>query len=142
MYVQTKRQRTIETAVTVVLLIFAVWLVSPFIKIDRSDFAHRDSLGWRLALGLTIMIVFIGKWAFDALAPQGLARKTSNAKAVALILLSLLVMGFVVYVVAQATVLFLKTSAQENQQEQTSLNYLDRGSPGRPTAPEAASLRL
>ncbi|MEN6311673.1 MAG: hypothetical protein ABFD80_09090 [Acidobacteriota bacterium] len=129
MYVQTKRQKTIEITVTVVLLLIAVWLVSPFIRIDRSDYAHRDSLGWRLALGLTIMIVFIGKWAFDALAPQGLARKVSNAKAVALILLSLFVMGFVVYVIAQATVLFLKTSAQESQQEQTSLNLGTGSSP-------------
>jgi hypothetical protein len=103
----------------VIALLFAVWLVSPFIKIDRSDYAERNVLGYRLALGLLIMILLVGKWAFDSLAPQGLARKVSNAKAIALIALSLLIMGFIVFVVAQATVLYLKTAAQETQQQTT-----------------------
>jgi heme/copper-type cytochrome/quinol oxidase subunit 2 len=121
MNTQTANQKYWGIALTVIALLVAVWLVSPFIKIDRSDYAQRNVLGYRLALGLLIMILFVGKWAFDSLAPQGLARKVSNAKAVALILLSMFIMGFIVFIVAQATVLFLKTSAQENQQ-QTDIN--------------------
>jgi hypothetical protein len=121
MNIQTRRQKIVGTTVTVILVLFAVWLVSPFVKIDRSTYAQRNTLGYRLALGLMIMLVFVGKWAFDALAPQGLARKVSNAKAVALILLSMFIMGFIIFIVAQATVLYLKTAAQENQQ-QTDIN--------------------
>jgi NADH:ubiquinone oxidoreductase subunit 6 (subunit J) len=117
----TATERYVGITLTVVLMLFAVWLVSPFISIDRSDYAQKGILGYRLALGLLIMIIFVGKWAFDSLAPQGLARKVSNVKAVALILLSLFIMGFIVFIIAQATVLFLKTSAQEEQQQQQTI---------------------
>jgi len=116
--IQTKKEKIIGTAVTVVLLLFAVWLVSPFIHIDRSSYAHAKEYSYRLMLGLMIMLVFVGKWAFDAFAPQGLARKVSNAKGVAMFVLSLIIMGFIVFVVAQATVLYLKTASQEQQQQQ------------------------
>jgi heme/copper-type cytochrome/quinol oxidase subunit 2 len=119
MNTQTETEKYWGTVAVVIALLFAVWLVSPFIKIDRSDYAERNVLGYRLALGLLIMILLVGKWAFDSLAPQGLARKVSNAKAIALIALSLLIMGFIVFVVAQATVLYLKTAAQETQQQTT-----------------------
>ena len=118
MNVQTASERYVGITLTVILLVFAVWLVAPFIHITRSLYAQRDILGYRLALGLLIMLLFVGKWAFDSLAPQGLARKVSNAKAIALIVLSMLIMGFIVFIVAQATVLYLRTAAQEDQQQQ------------------------
>ena len=118
---QTRAERALGTALTAVTLIFAVWLVSPFIHITRSDYAQATILGYRLALGLTIMIVLVGKWTFDALAPQGLARTVSSAKGIALILLTLVILGFVVFVVGQATVLYLRTAAEEQQQQ--SINY-------------------
>src|SRR5512136_212076 len=123
MNVQAKSERLLGIGLTVLLVMFAVWLVSPFFHLDSSSYGHGKEYGYRLALGLLIMMVFVGKWAFDALAPQGLARKVSNVKAIALILLSLLIMGFIVFIVAQATVLYLKTSAAEQQQQQTSINY-------------------
>ena len=114
-------KKVLSIAVTVLVLLFALWLVSPYFRLDARDAGAGKVTSYRLFLGLMIMLGFIGKTLWDVLSPQGLARKVSNAKAVALILLSLLVMGFVVYVVAQATVLYLKTSAQESQQEQTSV---------------------
>jgi presenilin-like A22 family membrane protease len=122
MNTQTKAERYLGTTITVILVLFAVWLVSPFIRLDRADYAQGKILGYRLALGITIMLIFVGKWAFDALAPQGLAREVSNMKGIALIVLSLVLIGFIVYVVAQATMLFLKTSAQEQQQQQQIIN--------------------
>ncbi|HYA48651.1 MAG TPA: hypothetical protein VEG35_03035 [Burkholderiales bacterium] len=122
MNTQTRAERYLGITITVVLVLFAVWLVTPFIRLDRADYAQGKILGYRLALGITIMLIFVGKWAFDALAPQGLARQVSNLKGIALIVLSLVLMGFIVYVVAQATVLFLKTSAREEQQQQQILN--------------------
>ncbi len=118
MNIQTRSERTVGIAITVALMMFAVWLVWPFVRIDRSIYGQGNIIGYRLALGLTIMIIFIGKSMFDALAPQGLARPVSNTRGILLIVFSLILTGFVVYVVAQATVLFLKTSAQEQQQQQ------------------------
>ncbi len=122
MNVQSRPERYLGITITVLLVIFAVWLVSPFIRIDRSIYGQGNILGYRLALGITIMIIFIGKWMFDALAPQGLARPVSNTRGILLIVLSLVLTGFIVYVVAQATVLFLKTSAEEQQQQQQIIN--------------------
>ena len=119
---QTRAERIMGTALTALTLIFAVWLVSPFIHITRSDYAQANILGYRLALGLTIMIVLVGKWTFDALAPQGLAREVSSAKGIALIVLTVIILGFIVYAVGQATNLYLRTAAAEEQQQQM-INY-------------------
>ncbi len=118
MNTQTPKQRRIGIALTAASLLLAIWLVSPFIHLDRSDYAHGKILGYRLFVGLMIMLVFIGKSTFDVLAPQGLARRVSNAKGIALIVLTLILMGFVIYVFGQATVLYLKTASQEEQQQQ------------------------
>jgi presenilin-like A22 family membrane protease len=115
---QTRAERIKGTALTALLLLFALWLVSPFIHIARSDYARAGILGYRLALGLTIMIILVGKWTFDVLAPQGLARKVSSAKGIALIVLAMIILGFIVYVVGQATNLYLKTAAEVEQQQQ------------------------
>jgi phosphate/sulfate permease len=116
--IQTKKEKIVGTTLTVLLLLFAVWLVSPFLHITRSSYAHATEYSYRLMLGLVIMLVFVGKWAFDAFAPQGLARKVSNKKAVALVVLSLIIMGFIVFVVAQATLLYLRNAVQQEQQQQ------------------------
>lgn len=113
-------RRALGVSLTFLLIVFAVWLVSPFFSIDRSDYGHGREYGYRLALGVLIMIVFIGKWTFDVLAPQGLARKVSDFKAVGLIVLSLAVMGFIVFIVAQAASLFLRTA---EALDQTTLPY-------------------
>jgi len=120
MSVLAEREKVVGLSTTLVLLLFAIWLVSPFLRIDRTDYTQAKVLGYRLALGLLILIIFVGKWAFDALAPQGLARKVSNAKAAALVFLSLVIMGFIVFVVAQATVVYLKSAAEQQQQQQQS----------------------
>ena len=122
MNVSTRTEKYMGTTITVLLLIFAIWLVSPFIRITPSIYSQGTILGYRLALGLTIMIIFVGKWTFDVYSPQGLARRVSNIKGILLIALTLVVLGFIVYVVAQAAVLYLQTSAREQQQQQQIFN--------------------
>ena len=97
------------------VLIAAIWLVSPFIKIDASDYEHAARNGLRLATGLTILIIYLGKWAFDVLAPQGLARKVSGVKAVGLLVLNILLLGFLVFIIVQAMGLYFQTSLQQDQ---------------------------
>ena len=101
-------------AVSALLLITAVWLVSPFIKIEASDYVHAARNGLRLAVGLTILMIYLGKWAFDVLAPQGLAKKASGVKAVGLIVLNLLLLGFIIFVIVQAMGLFFQTSLNQD----------------------------
>jgi len=97
------------------ILITAIWLVSPFIKIDASDFINSGRNALRLAIGLTILIIYLGKWAFDVLAPQGLARKASTIKAVGLLVLNILLLAFLVFIIVQAMGVYFQTSLTQDQ---------------------------
>jgi len=95
-------------AVNTVVIASAVWLLSPFLTIDASDARHPNAYVYRLALGLMILLLYLGKLAFDVLAPQGLAYRVSNVKAVAIIVFGMLILGFLIYIVYQAGLLYLE----------------------------------
>jgi hypothetical protein len=97
-------------ALTALVLLFAVWLVSPFFRLTDQTEANGRINSYRLFMGLMIMIGFVGKSLWDVLAPQGLAKKVSNTKAIAIIALAIVVMGFVVFIVARALSVFLNSS--------------------------------
>jgi len=78
-------------------LLFAVWLVLPFVGKNPGGASP-----YRLFLGLMLMLVFVGKSLWDVLAPQGLAKKVSNIKAIALVALAVFVTGFIIFTVAKA----------------------------------------
>lgn len=103
-------------AVTATLLICAVWLVSPFIKIDAADYLRAGKLGLRLAVGIFIFLIYAGKWSFDIFAPQGLSKKVSGLRAVGLIVFDLLLVVFIIFIVAQAATLFLQTGIAQDEQ--------------------------
>ncbi len=91
----------------IIAVMVAVWLLSPFIKIDRSDYAQGKVLVYRLAFGLMIMIIMLGKLGFDVFFPQGIARPVSNTKSVIFLILGILLLAFVVYIIIQAGSLFM-----------------------------------
>jgi len=117
MSVRTLRDNPIRLfwlAVNATLLFLAFGLVSPFLKIDASDYARASEYGLRLALGLLIFIMFIGKWAFDVFSPQGLAKEVSRLKMAALIVFNLFVVSFIIYIVAQAAALYLQSGINQD----------------------------
>jgi preprotein translocase subunit Sec61beta len=103
-------KKALGIALTAIVLLLAVWLVSPFFHLTAKTEANGRINGYRLFLGLTIMIGFVGKSLWDVLAPQGLAKKVSNTKAIAIVGLAIVVMGFVVFTVARAISVFLNSS--------------------------------
>ena len=117
MKLQVDPKKALAISVTALVLLIAVWLVSPFFRIDASDEANGKINGYRLALGLTIMILYVGKSLWDVLAPQGLAKKVSNVKAVALVGLAIVVMGFIVFTVARAAAYYLGSSIAVDAQQ-------------------------
>lgn len=110
MALDAETRQAMSVAVNGAFLLLAVWLVSPFFKLDASDFEHAGRNALRLFFGLLILVIYLGKWAFDIFAPEGLAKSVANSKAIALFVLNIAVLGFIVYIVAQAASLFL-TSA-------------------------------
>lgn len=103
-------KRTRAVVLTALVLLFAVWLVSPFFRLTDTTEANGRINGYRLFLGLMIMIGFVGKSLWDVLSPQGLAKKVSNTKAIAIVALAVLVMGFVVFIVARAVSVYLNSA--------------------------------
>jgi len=110
-------KKVLALSMTALVLLFAVWLVSPFFRLDASDEANGRINGYRLALGLTVMILFVGKSLWDVLAPQGLAKKVSNVKAIALVGLAMVVMGFIVFTVARAAAYYLGSAIAIDAQQ-------------------------
>ncbi|MGB9906451.1 MAG: hypothetical protein ACPLRR_03570 [Candidatus Saccharicenans sp.] len=98
-----------------IAVLVAVWLLSPFIKIDRSDYAQGQILVYRLAFGLMIMIIMLGKMGFDVFFPQGIARPVSNTKSVLFLILGILLLAFVVYIIIQAGALFMSSYPDTSQ---------------------------
>ncbi len=103
-------KKVLTITLTALVLLFAVWLVSPFFKLDASDEVHGRINSYRLFLGLMIMIGFVGKSIWDVLAPQGLAKRVSNTKAIALVALAIVVLGFIIFTVARALSFYLDSS--------------------------------
>jgi len=103
-------KKALPAAGTALVLLFSVWLVSPFFRLTASTESRGRINGYRLFFGLMLMIGFVGKSLWDVLAPQGLARKVSSAKAVALVGLVIVVLGFIVFTIARALSIYLDSS--------------------------------
>lgn len=97
----------------VAFFFLALWLVSPFIKIDPSDYEHAQTNLYRLFLGLFILIIELGILTFETFSPQGLARKVSNYKAIIVFLFGLFLLAFIIFIVAQSTVIYLRTGLSQ-----------------------------
>lgn len=96
----------------ILALAVALWLVFPFIKLDQADYTRANILVYRLAVGITILLVMLGKMGFDIFFPQGMARKVSGLKSVMFIIFGILILAFVVFIIIQAGSLFLGTYPQ------------------------------
>jgi uncharacterized protein YybS (DUF2232 family) len=92
-----------------IAVLVAIWLLFPFIRIDQADYDQGRILVYRLAFGLMIMIIMLGKMGFDVFFPQGISRKVSNVKSIIFIILGILLLVFVVYTIMQAGSLFLSS---------------------------------
>jgi len=114
MSLDTTANKHLKLGLNLAGFLAALWLLGPFYRIDASDYAHAGTNVYRLALGLMILIIYLGKLTFDILAPQGLARKVSNLKTLGLLLYGLLITAFIIYIVIQAGALFLQNGASQD----------------------------
>lgn len=112
MRVEADTREVLTFGLNAALLVFAVWLLSPYFVIEASDYAHARANVYRLVVGLTLLILYLGKFSFDTLAPQGLARRVSGLKGVAVILFGLVLLGFIIFTIVQAGTMFLQAGAQ------------------------------
>ncbi len=102
-------------ALTAVFFFAALWLLSPYFKIDASDYVHPEANVIRLFAGLLILIIQLGQIAFDLLAPQGLAVKVSGLRGALVVVFGVLLLALIVFMVAQAGSLYISTAASMDQ---------------------------
>lgn len=109
--------KTLSVVGTALVLLFALWLVSPFFHVTAIDEAHARMASYRLFFGLMIMIGFVGKSLWDVLSPQGLARKVSSTKAVLLVIVAIVVLGFIIFTLAKAIDFYLGSAISSDAQQ-------------------------
>jgi len=102
-------------ALTAAFFFAAVWLLSPYFRIDAADYVRPGTNVIRLFAGLLILILQLGQIAFDLLAPQGLARKVTNLQGAVVIVFGVLLLALIIFSVAQAAALYLSTAASLDQ---------------------------
>jgi len=112
-------KKALSVSLTVLYLLFAVWLVLPFVGRNPGGASP-----YRLFIGLLLMLVFVGKSLWDVLAPQGLAKKVSNVKALALVALAIFVTGFIIFTVAKAVDGYLNAAYETDKSNYTTNNNL------------------
>lgn len=108
------KNQIVESTITAVFFLLAVWLLVPFVKIGPEDYARADQNFYRLALGILILLGILGKLSFDVFFPQGIAKKVSALKTIGLLIYSLFILGFILYIIVQAAILYLKSSSNSN----------------------------
>lgn len=106
------KSRLLKHLPGVIVFLFSVWLLFPFIKIDQSDFSQARILIYRLALGVMLLIIMLGKMGFDIFFPQGIAQKVSSLKSILFIIFGIIILAFIVYIIIQAGSLFMSTYPQ------------------------------
>ncbi len=109
-----EKNQVLEFTITAAFFLLAVWLLIPFVKIGPEDYARADQNFYRLAVGILILLGILGKLSFDVFFPQGIAQKVSSLKTVALLIYSLFILGFILYIIVQAAALYLKASSETN----------------------------
>jgi len=116
---ESLKQKIVAYLPGTLAIIIALWLLLPFVRIDQSDYDQSRILVYRLAFGLMILIIMLGKMGFDVFFPQGISRKVSNVKSIIFIILGILLLVFVVYIIMQAGSLFLSSypDTQNSYQE-------------------------
>ncbi|MCI4445768.1 MAG: hypothetical protein JHC32_07040 [Candidatus Aminicenantes bacterium] len=112
---KSKLIRILPEAISFIL---AIWLLFPFIRISRLNFGQAKILVYRLFVGITILIILLGKVGFDVFFPQGVAKKVSSTKSILFIIFGILILAFVVYIIIQAGSLFLSTYPQNTNVNQ------------------------
>ncbi len=104
---QTKRGGW-RTAVGVVVWILMAWLLYPLVDLDKLDMSNVLPTLYRSALGLTLMIIVLGKVLFDLIFPWAHGRKLSVVNALLLALYALALTGGIVFMIIRMAMVYMR----------------------------------
>jgi hypothetical protein len=105
---QTKKSWGWRTAVGVALWILMAWLLYPLVNLDRLDMSNVLPTLYRSALGLTLMIIVLGKALFDLIFPWAHGRKLPVVNALVLALYALALTSGIVFMVIRMAMVYMK----------------------------------
>ena len=103
-----KANRDLVLAVTLALWALAAWLLFPLINFDKIDMSNVIPYLYRSALGLTLMIIFLGKTLFDLIFPWVQGKKLPVMNSLFLTLYALGLAAGIVFMIIRIALLYLK----------------------------------
>jgi len=101
--------RDLVLAVTLALWALAAWLLYPLIRLDRVDMSNVIPYLYRAALGLTLLIIFLGKTLFDLIFPWVHGKKLPILNSLLLTLYALGLGGGIIFMIIRIAILYLKS---------------------------------
>jgi hypothetical protein len=107
-----KVDRKLILAFTLILWLFAAWLLYPLISLDKVDMSNVKQYLYRSALGLTLLIIFFGKTLFDLIYPWVVGRKLPILNSVFLTLYALALSGGIIFLLLRLAILLMKSRQQ------------------------------
>jgi len=104
-----KQTTTLTWVVTVLLWALAAWLLYPLADLDKVDMSNVLSYLYRSALGLTLLIIFLGKALFDLIFPWVHDRKLPALNALLLTLYALALSGGIIFMILRLAMLYMRS---------------------------------
>lgn len=105
---QPQKNRGWRTAAGVVLWIVMAWLLYPLVNLDKLDMSNVLPTLYRAALGLTLMIIVLGKTLFDLIFPWVHGKKLPVANALLLSLYALALTGGIVFMILRMAMVYMR----------------------------------
>jgi len=103
-----KQDKTLTWVITIALWVLAAWLLYPLVHLDNVDMSNVLSYLYRSALGLTLLIIFLGKTLFDLIFPWVHDRKLPSLNALLLTLYALVLTGGIIFLILRIAMLYMK----------------------------------
>jgi uncharacterized membrane protein YhdT len=104
--------KAVRWTVTIMLWILAAWLVYPLVNLDTVDMSNVIGYLYRSALGLTLLVIFLGKTLFDIIFPWVHDRKLPALNALLLTLYALALTGGIIFMVLRIAMLYMRSRTQ------------------------------
>ncbi len=105
---QPQKGKGWRTGVGIVVWVLMAWLLYPLVNLDNLDMSNVLPTLYRSALGLTLMIIVLGKTLFDLIFPWVHGKKLPVVNALLLSLYALALTGGIVFMILRMARVYMK----------------------------------
>jgi hypothetical protein len=107
-------QKGARIGLFIILWAVIAWLLYPLLILDSVNMVNAKEYLYRLAIGITMMIIMFGKTITDLLFPLDISHKKALSYTIFLTIYSLVLLGGIIYMIARVMLVYLKSSSSTN----------------------------